>query len=118
MWLSEAELIKMAERLMLEVDRFVDSYIERVEGRWALREDPQRGDCCFLEEGQCAVYHARPRQCRTFPWWPTTLESPERWIEAQRLCEGIEHPDAPLVNVEEIMVTLNEERRGRARRSR
>ena len=117
-WLSEAELIEMARLMMLEVDRFVDSYVERVEGRWALREDPTRGDCCFLKEGRCSVYYARPRQCRTFPWWPTTLESPERWREAQRLCEGIEHSDAPLVSIEEITATLTEERRGRARRSR
>lgn len=117
-WLGDSEIREMAERLELEVADFVHRYIERVEGRWALREDPQSGDCCFVEGGRCQAYDARPRQCRTFPWWPTTLESPERWRETQRVCEGIDHPSAPLVRLHEINESLSEERRGRATRRR
>ena len=116
-WLGEAELRALAERLELDVNDFVRDYIERVDGRWALREDPARGDCCFLNEGRCEIYEARPRQCRTFPWWPTTLESPERWRDTRRVCEGIDHPDAPLIPLTEITRSLTEEQRGRAARN-
>ena len=51
----------------------------------------ERGhDCVFLRDGvRCEVYEARPIQCRTFPFWPRNLKTPEAWHEAARECEGI-----------------------------
>jgi Fe-S-cluster containining protein len=57
-----------------------------------LRDAPG-GRCTFLVEGRetsCGIYPARPRQCRTWPFWPELLESPEALREARRLCPGIE----------------------------
>lgn len=112
-WLHDREITDIAEKLDLPVTQFVDESITRLEGRWALKENPQNGDCCFLKEGRCLIYHARPRQCRTFPWWPSTLQSEERWQEAKRICEGIEGEEAELVPLNEIQSQLAEEQRGR-----
>ena len=47
--------------------------------------------CALLDEekGQCSVYEARPVQCRTWPFWPENLESPEAWDLASFECEGM-----------------------------
>ena len=112
-WLSEQEIMSMAQNMVMKVDEFVEFYLERVEGRWAIRENPQNGDCHFLKEGKCTIYQHRPRQCRTFPWWPSTLESKASWLEAKRVCEGIEATNAPLIPLEEIKRQLTKEKLGR-----
>jgi hypothetical protein len=57
-----------------------------------LRDAPG-GRCVFLVEGRetaCGIYAARPAQCRSWPFWPELLRSPEALREAMRLCPGIE----------------------------
>jgi hypothetical protein len=57
-----------------------------------LRDAPG-GRCVFLVEGRetaCGIYPARPAQCRSWPFWPELLRSPEALREAMRLCPGIE----------------------------
>ena len=57
-----------------------------------LREAKRSGDsstgeaCIFLDEttNQCQIYEARPAQCRTYPFWPSILLSPEKWNEECR----------------------------------
>ena len=114
-WLSEQEIVVMAQGLEMKVDSFVEEHIERIEGRWAIKENPQNGDCHFLKDGKCRVYQVRPRQCRTFPWWPSTLKNQQTWAEAKRVCEGIEADEAPLVSFAEIKQQLREETKGRRR---
>jgi Fe-S-cluster containining protein len=45
------------------------------------------GDCVFWKDG-CTIYSVRPRQCRTFPFWPENLESPQTWKAVQATCHG------------------------------
>ena len=115
-WLNEGEIRQMAAQLGQAVDKFVGDYIERREGRWALQEDSKTGDCVFLNEGRCGVYQARPRQCRTFPWWPSTLKDKAAWAETKRVCEGVDHPEAPLIPLKEIQRELTIEMKGREAR--
>lgn len=50
-----------------------------------LREHPERGDCIFLQDGKfCQIYQARPAQCRTYPFWPSILRSPQTWNDECR----------------------------------
>ncbi len=47
------------------------------------------GRCVFLDEGgRCRIYTVRPRQCRTYPFWPGLLNVRAWRAEAMR-CEGI-----------------------------
>jgi hypothetical protein len=96
----------MAEFLGLALEEFGLRYLRRVGARYALLESPLSGDCVFLRGKECAVYTARPGQCRRFPWWPQHLASPEAWDAAARECEGIGH-DAPLVPRARIEAALD-----------
>ena len=60
------------------------------------------GDCTFFD-GQTrggTIYPGRPRQCRTWPFWESHLESPERWKHVQAACPGVGQGN--LVPLEEI----------------
>ncbi len=48
------------------------------------------GDCVFFhsESRTCEVYDARPRQCRTWPFWSSNLTSPAAWQETADRCRG------------------------------
>jgi Fe-S-cluster containining protein len=56
--------------------------------RLSLKEKPNL-DCVFWEDGGCAVYPARPLQCRSFPFWAANLESREAWKRTGASCPGI-----------------------------
>ena len=43
-------------------------------------------DCIFWENG-CIVYENRPIQCRSFPFWESSLRSAESWKALS--CPGI-----------------------------
>lgn len=107
-WLNEAEIRALAEFLRLEEAEFRARYIRRLGRRWSLVEKKKGRDCIFLEEGRCRVYPVRPEQCRTWPFWPANLASPEDWSHAARRCRGINR--GTLFSLEEIQA-----RAGRSR---
>jgi len=48
------------------------------------------GRCPFLGiDNRCRIYPVRPRQCRTYPWWPELVENKRDWTEEARRCEGM-----------------------------
>lgn len=104
-WVSDEEVLKIAEYLQITREEVCEKYT-RVIGmneRRSLLEVGKSYDCVFLENKKlCRIYGARPEQCRTYPWWPSVIESRESWEEAKSLCEGIEHPDAPTYDVDTI----------------
>jgi Fe-S-cluster containining protein len=54
------------------------------------REDGSH-ECVFWDrEAGCRVYARRPRQCRTWPFWRTTVETPAHWANAATTCPGID----------------------------
>jgi len=104
-WVSLDEIQAIADFLKLPINEFVAQYLRKVDGRWALLEYTPDYDCVFLKEKKCTIYPVRPKQCRTFPWWPQNLESKEAWNEAAKHCEGI-RDDAPIVSLDEIRKTI------------
>lgn len=100
-WVTDEEIEQIAAFLNLSIEEFVRCHLRLVNGRLSLIELPETYDCIFLKEKKCSIYQVRPMQCRTFPWWPQLLESPEEWRQAARECEGI-CQKAPLVPYETI----------------
>lgn len=48
------------------------------------------GNCVFLDDAmRCRVYPVRPRQCRTYPFWPEIVHSERTWRREAQRCEGI-----------------------------
>ncbi len=88
-WLNKAEIAAMAELMELEVSDFEDQYVRSVGVRKSLVEF-DNGDCVLLdaETRKCTVYEARPRQCRTWPFWDSTLKNEEAWQETCDVCPG------------------------------
>lgn len=93
-WITGAEIEKLAEFLHLSVEEIHQRYLRRVGRRVSLVESPESKDCIFLRwdpEGnsKCAIYAVRPTQCWTWPFWPTNLFSQETWNLAALRCPGI-----------------------------
>lgn len=64
-------------------------YLTRIDGELVLQSRDD-GRCVFLDtEGRCSVYGARPRQCRSYPFWPEVVASERSWEREARRCEGI-----------------------------
>jgi Fe-S-cluster containining protein len=75
-------------------------YTRAVDRRRSLRER-DNGDCVFFDrEKGCTIYPVRPRQCRTWPFWESNLETPEAWAETRRVCPG--SGQGELISAEEI----------------
>lgn len=89
MLVSEAEAETLAAALNMSAAEFGRRFLRLVAGGLALR-DAVNGDCILQQpDGRCRAYVARPRQCRTFPWWPEIIASRESWEKAKRRCPGI-----------------------------
>ena len=88
-WVNKAEIRELAALEGLEIAEFERRYVRKVGIRKSLREHGN-GDCVFFdaEQRRCRVYKARPRQCRTWPFWDSNLRSPEAWAETCEVCPG------------------------------
>jgi len=102
-WVDDDEIERMAETLDMSVDRFESEFIRRVGVKKSLKEYAD-GDCILLEPDQrtCLVYQARPTQCRTWPFWDSTLKTKQAWKETCQECPGA--GSGPLYSLDEIEV--------------
>ena len=111
-WVKLEEIEQMAKAVGISCEEFLKKYTRQIGGRLSLKEDPRTYDCVFLKEGKkCALYTSRPKQCRTFPFWKENVSSKKAWEETARRCEGIDHPDAPLIPLHVIQENLEESQR-------
>ena len=88
-WVNQAEIDALALRLGMDVAAFQRKYVKEVGVRRTLKER-KNYDCVFLdgETRKCTVYEDRPRQCRTWPFWNSTLRTPETWKQTCEVCPG------------------------------
>lgn len=88
-WIDDEETAALARRLGLTAAALLERHARRVLGRWSLREEAD-GRCVFFEPGAgCAVYEARPRQCRSWPFWPRLVAEPREWMREAAGCPGM-----------------------------
>lgn len=88
-WLNKADIAALAAEVDLAVEDFESRYVREVGVRKSLKEYAS-GDCVFFDpkSRKCGVYAARPRQCRTWPFWDSNLRTPQTWAEACDACPG------------------------------
>jgi Fe-S-cluster containining protein len=84
----------------LETADFIATHTRRVDGRLSLREEPD-GRCVLFESGLgCRAYEARPRQCRTWPFWARIVATSAAWEREAADCPGMGTGD--VIGPEEI----------------
>jgi len=88
-WVNRDEIKALADELGLPVAEFEKQYVRTVGIRKSLIEYAN-GDCVFFDgrARKCTVYNARPRQCRTWPFWQSNVASPEAWKQTCQACPG------------------------------
>jgi Fe-S-cluster containining protein len=106
-WVNKAEIQALAATLAISVAEFEQKYVRQVGMRKSLVEYAN-GDCVFLDASSrgCTVYGARPRQCRTWPFWDSNVRTPEAWAHTCEVCPG--SGKGNLVPVEEVLKKVAE----------
>lgn len=95
---------RMAAALGIPAAEFLERHALEEDGHTFLRMHDN--ECPFLEGTACAVYAARPRQCRTFPFWKENLKTPAHWDALRSFCPGV--GTGSFVPVEAIRAALRE----------
>src|SRR5581483_6150179 len=99
-WVDDDELRAIARRRGEPVEQ-VRALYTRVAHRGRTLRERANGDCVFYEAGTgCTVYEARPRQCRTWPFWESNVRTPRAWQQTCAVCPGAGHGE--LIGADEI----------------
>ncbi len=93
-WITRPEIEILAKHLEITPGELRKKYMKRFFNRTSIVEHPRTKDCIFLKKTGpntqgCAVYKARPNQCRTWPFWSSNLTSANAWNQAAKRCPGI-----------------------------
>ncbi len=101
-WVNAEEIAQLAASQEMEVAEFEERFVRKVGSRKSLVEY-KNGDCVFFDSQlrKCTVYEARPRQCRTWPFWNSNVKTPEAWEYTCEVCPG--SGKGKLVPVEQIL---------------
>ena len=88
-WVDEAEIAAMANEMKMSVDAFENKFVRNLGHDKSLVEYPD-GDCILLdpETRNCLVYGNRPTQCRTWPFWDSTIKRKKYWKATCDVCPG------------------------------
>ena len=88
-YLDDNDRKQMAHHLDLSLTEFTKKYCAKADGYYHLKTSIEQEECLFLIDNKCDIYAARPTQCRTWPFWPETL-NPKSWKkEVAEFCPGI-----------------------------
>jgi Fe-S-cluster containining protein len=108
-YLTEADLPRMAAFLEMTTLDFEGRYVYRTRNRMRLRV-PRDANCSFLKDDGCSIHPAKPTQCRVFPFWPELVESRREWRKTSRYCPGM--GQGPLIQIEAARQQAQEMREG------
>ncbi|WP_024954596.1 YkgJ family cysteine cluster protein [Sulfurospirillum arcachonense] len=89
-WLNPKEITRLAEKLNINRDEFINKYLLKIGYRYSIKELVFNDGfkCIFFDtkKQMCSVYEARPAQCRTFPFWDYFKNNIR---EVEKECPGI-----------------------------
>ncbi len=73
-WITLDEIEQLAKYLDISIDQLVKNYLVKYGYRFSIKEKQLSQNnfaCIFFDTNikRCTIYEARPKQCRTFPFW-------------------------------------------------
>jgi len=86
-YLSFNDRRRLAVHFGITTSEFTATYTVKEDGLYLLKYEA--ADCPFLSAHRCAVYDARPWQCRTWPFWPENMNETVWTREVAAYCPGI-----------------------------
>jgi Fe-S-cluster containining protein len=87
-WVEDEELEAIAEFRGEDAEEMRALFTRKGYRGITLREKGN-GDCVFYDRDQgCTIYPVRPRQCRTWPFWESNVQTPEDWQRTCTVCPG------------------------------
>jgi len=86
-YLSFNDRRRLALYFNMSLSEFTSRYTKKEDGLYELKYTGQ--DCPFFENNRCAVYHARPWQCRTWPFWTENMNETVWEGEVAPYCPGV-----------------------------
>ena len=91
-YLTKDDILSASAEVGLPPAAFIEVYCRIIDygtfSMVSLREKSNY-DCVFLTADGCSIYRARPEQCRSYPFWPSVLQSRESWEAEGCSCPGI-----------------------------
>jgi Fe-S-cluster containining protein len=98
---SDDEIAELAAATDLATHEFREVYTRTLGGGAVSLREKRSGGCVFFDPARgCSVYAARPRQCRSWPFWAGVLASAESWQSEAESCPGMGR--GPLRSADEI----------------
>jgi Fe-S-cluster containining protein len=105
-YLSFNDRKRLASHCNMSTAEFTTKFTHKVYGLYELRYTGK--DCPFLRNNRCDVYEARPKQCRTWPFWPENMNEAVWEQEVASWCPGV--GKGRLYTQEEICEILEKKR--------
>lgn len=106
-WLEDQDIANLTAHLKISKDKLIEKYCRVVGDRISLIEDEKTFDCVFLKKNRCRLYGARPKQCRTYPFWDDVIKTKTSWDSEALHCEGINHPEGQTFSKDKIQSILD-----------
>lgn len=78
----------IAKELGLTTRKFTQKFCTKTDGVFHIA-DQGGPTCVFLENKMCTVYKVRPTQCRTWPFWPETMNAKSWKKDVVAFCPGV-----------------------------
>ena len=78
---------RIAKLLRMRTASFTKKYCDLENEVWKLKY-LGKPECVFLEGKRCGIYHGRPTQCRTWPFWPEIMNAKAWSSEMVAFCPG------------------------------
>jgi hypothetical protein len=92
-WVGEDEIERLASVREMTDGQFRRAYTRPARRGTTLRQK-RNNDCVFWNSDTgCEVYDARPKQCRSYPFWQGIVHSKENWDTEAGACPGIGRGD-------------------------
>ncbi len=105
-YLSNKDRQQMAKQLKLSLHEFTSKYCSQEDDYYYLNSGDSP-ECIFLNKNQCEVYAARPTQCKTWPFWPESMNAKTWKNEISNFCPGVNK--GRLYSQKEIDQIVNEQ---------